>query len=130
MRTRILFAGSLVLLLAGTFVYAQHTITAKIDFPFMVEAKVLPAGNYEFVGQDSQSGVEAFNVMSAGKVVAMVKVVTWLASEMHPAESAYLVFDVVGDKHFLSEIWVTGEDGYLVHATKGKHTHKVVNIKP
>jgi hypothetical protein len=43
-------------------------------------------------------------------------------------EDAHIVFDVVGDKHMLSEIWIPGEDGYLLLATKGKHGHKVINI--
>lgn len=41
---------------------------------------------------------------------------------------AGLVFDVVGDKNVLSEIWIPGVDGYLIQVSKGHHTHKVVKV--
>ncbi len=129
MRTKVMLAANLVILLAAGSAFAQHTLIVKIDFPFTVEGKVLPAGEYEFVGVGT-AGVEAFSIRSAGKGVATVPVLTHLAGEMHTTpQDAHVVFDVVGDTHMLSEIWLVGEDGYLVLATKGPHKHKVLNIK-
>jgi hypothetical protein len=39
------------------------------------------------------------------------------------------VLDVVGDTDSLSEIWIPGDDGYLMPATKEKHGHKVIIVK-
>ncbi len=129
MRTKVMLAANLIILLAAASVYAQHTLVVKIDFPFTVEGKALPAGEYEFVGEGT-GGIEAFGIRSAGKGVATVPVLTHLAGEIHTTpQDAHVVFDVVGDTHLLSEIWLVGEDGYLVLATKGPHKHKVINVK-
>jgi hypothetical protein len=40
------------------------------------------------------------------------------------------VFDRVGDERFLSEVWLPGEDGYLVRGTAAQHQHDIVNSKP
>ncbi len=134
MRTKVVLAASFVILLGATLGYGQEygqlTITAKVDFPFTVEGKVLPAGDYQFVPEGTGEMV-AFSVRSAGKTVALAHVMTRLARDMHttPAD-AHLVFDVVGDSHLLSEIWLAGtEDGCLVLATKGPHKHKVINVQ-
>ncbi len=130
-RTKLILAASLVILLGVTLGYGQiMTITAKIDFPFTVEGKTLPAGDYQFVPEGTGELV-AFSVRSGGKSVASAQVLTRLSKGMHmtPAD-AHLVFDVVGDNYLLSEIWPAGsEDGCLVLATKGPHKHKVINVQ-
>ncbi len=37
-----------------------------------------------------------------------------------------LVFDKIGGKFLLSEVWFPGRDGYLLLATKDAHEHAVV----
>jgi hypothetical protein len=54
-------------------------------------------------------------------------VITRLGATEPPAAEARLVFDKVGAVSYLSELWMPGSDGYLVHAAKGKHTH--VSVK-
>jgi hypothetical protein len=129
MKMKVLLAMCLLALLAGGSVYGQspESIKAKIDFPFTVEGKVLPAGNYEFTRTNPPVD---FRVTEEGKNVTMVPIMTRLSGEMHTTpQDAHLVFDVVGDTYFLSEIWIPGEDGYLFLVTKGKHEHKVINVK-
>ena len=59
----------------------------------------------------------------------LVPILTQLAGAMHTTpQDAHVVFDVVDGTHYLSEIWMPGEDGYLVLATKGKHEHRLINI--
>ena len=39
-----------------------------------------------------------------------------------------IVFDKVGDVFTLSEIWVPGLDGFMLHMTKEAHEHRIVNV--
>ena len=131
MKTKIMLALSLILLLAVTSGYGQpvhqSSITVKIDFPFNVSGKVLPAGVYEFV-RDDRAGV--FRVTGEGKHQTLAPILTRIAGETHTSpQDAHLMFDVVGDTNLLSEIWIPGDDGYVMLATKEKHGHKVINVK-
>ncbi len=118
---------SLLALLGAMSVYGQpSTIKAKVDFSFTVEGKVLPPGQYEFARDDT---AQAFKVQGEGKNTAIAPFVTRLAADIHTTpQDAHLVFDVVGDTYYLSEIWIPGEDGYVLATTKGQHTHKVINV--
>ena len=134
MRTKILVTAGIFSLLATLLVvmygYGQHqtpSIKASIDFPFTVEGKVLPAGQYEFV-RDSLA--EVFRIKGENKNAAVAEIITRLYAGTHRTpEDAHLVFDVVGDAYALSEIWIPGEDGYVMLITKGMHKHRVLNIK-
>ena len=54
-------------------------------------------------------------------------VLTRLSSEVHGhANDSHVVFDQVNGAYTLSEVWESGFDGVLVHATKGQHTHRVI----
>lgn len=99
-------------------------VKAQIDFPFTVEGKMLPAGAYDLIRDDTAA---VFRVTDNGKNQAVAPVLTRIANMM-PSMAA-LVFDVVGDKYILAEVWIPGQDGYVVAVTKGKHEHKVVNAK-
>lgn len=128
MKTRVMLGVSLITLLAVMSGYGQQlALKATIDFPFMAAGKALPAGQYEFL---RDSTLQVFKVMGEGKTHASVPILTTLGM-LNPTstQNAYLVFDKVGDTCSLSEIWIPGSDGFLVLATKGKHEHKVVNVK-
>lgn len=118
----------LIVLLAATFAYGvPFSVKAKIDFPFSVAGKVLAAGDYEFTRADAGM---VFRVEDMNKNGSLAPIITRLTREMHAMpNAAYLVFDKVGEDYMLSEIWAPGEDGYLLLATTGTHTHKVVEMK-
>jgi hypothetical protein len=40
-----------------------------------------------------------------------------------------LVFDKVGDRHYLSEVWMPGLDGFLLQARAEQHSHRLVKGK-
>lgn len=128
MKTRITVLLGLSLLLVATYAYGQLSVTkASIDFPFTVEGKALPAGQYEFTQTDD--GI-AVRVQGEGTHGALAMIITRLGGEMHEKKLAsYVVFDKVGEIYTLSEIWFPGEDGYLMATTKVKHTHKTVHMK-
>jgi hypothetical protein len=114
-------------LLAVAAVYGQNALLrAPIDFPFVVGSKTLPAGTYDFARDDASS---VFKV-TGGKNMAAAQILTRLALEMHtsPADG-HIVFDKIGDVYTLAEIWVPGQDGYVLAVTKAKHEHRVVNVK-
>jgi hypothetical protein len=130
MKTRVMLTASFFVLLAVMCAYGQQgPIKSKIDFPFTVAGKVLPAGQYEFVRDNTALSILSFRVQGEGKMGALAPVLTRIAGAMHTTpQDAHVVFDVVGNAHLLSEIWIPGEDGYLLLATKGPHTHHVINV--
>jgi hypothetical protein len=108
---------------------SDSTISSKIPFEFMVGDKAFPAGDYRFVYQPR--AVPALQIQGAdGKHHAGLTVIARLA-KMHEGDApkASFVFDKVGEKHYLSEIWMPGQDGYLVHASKNETGHDVVDVK-
>jgi hypothetical protein len=121
-------AMSLIAFLAVTSGYAQTQmmVTGKIAFPFTVGAKTLPPGQYEFV---CDAATPVIRVVSGNKNVALAPIITRLAGAMHTTpKDSHIVFDKVGDIYSLSEIWVPGQDGYMLLATKGQHEHAVVDV--
>ena len=129
MRTRTLLISSVSILLFVLFAVGQTVqLRAKIPFAFTVSGKVLPAGQYDFI---PTANFEAIEVRGSGASTSVfLGVVTRLAGALHTTpEDAHVVFDKVGDKYTLSEIWPLDGDGYLVYSTKGKHEHAVVNVR-
>ncbi len=128
MKTRILVTLTLLTLLVAAFALAQSLVSkANIPFAFIAAGKTLPAGQYNFT---YDAGTNAFRVVGSAKgAEALMPIETRLAGAMHttPADS-HIVFDKVGDKYFLSEVWIVGEDGYLLYMTKGRHEHAIVNV--
>ena len=128
MKRSVAMALSLVAFLALTSGYAQMQLRVfgNIPFPFTVGTKALPAGQYDFVRDGEAPDIR---VVAAGKNVARVPIVTRLAGAIHTTpKDTHLVFDKVGDTRLLSEIWVPGQDGYLLSSTKGPHEHDVVDV--
>lgn len=127
MKKTILTVGFFALL-AVAAAYGQNAVVrAQIDFPFIVEGKTLPAGTYDFAQDESAS---VFRVSDGGKNQAVAQILTRLAAGMHtsPADG-HIVFDKIGDAYTLAEIWIPGQDGYVVAVTKAKHEHKIINVK-
>lgn len=129
MKTSVLLTVGLVAVLAQASAYGQGTelkVTGKIPFPFTVGRTALPAGQYDFV---RETGEPVIRVLAGRKEVAVVPILTRLAGSMHTTpQDSHLVFDVAGNVHTLSEIWIPEDDGYMLASTKGEHQHKVVNI--
>jgi hypothetical protein len=126
MRVRNLVMLILSILLLAVFASAQapSIVKAKIPFAFSVEGKVLSAGEYEFT-EDPKDRV--ISVRGSGGV-ALAPIITRLAAGIHTTpQDSHIVFDKVGDSHILSEIWVPGEDGFMLHITKEKHAHRIID---
>ncbi len=131
MKIKIMLGVGFVLLVAATSGYGQpahlSSIKVTIGFPFVANGKDLPAGLYEFA-RDERAGV--FRVAGEGKNKTLAPILTRVTGEIHTTpEDAHLVFDMVGGTAVLSEIWIPGDDGYVMLVTKEKHGHKVINVK-
>ena len=118
--------AALALILAAPGAQAE-TIKANVPFSFNVGPKTLPAGNYSF---NVNLGARSVAV-EGGKQGAEELIMTTIAARPYAEQTndAHVVFDKVGSKYTLSELWEPGQDGVLVHATKGPHEHHVIRVK-
>jgi hypothetical protein len=119
-------------LVAGsTAVYAQGVF--KIPFKFKAAGQQFPAGDY-WAAQKGEGQV-ALRKEPGGEEV-LIPFTERLAQPETPAEEPQLVFNMVGNfepsyteyitEYVLAELWLPGENGYLIHATKGAHKDKVI----
>ena len=130
MKTNIAVVAGLTLLLTATFGLAQQNldnVRAMIPHEFTAVGKVLPAGQYSFIYNSGQRVVIVKNANKGESVI--VPVVTWLAKEMHTTPNdAHVVFDKIGNRYYLSELWIPELYGLDLLTTKEKHEHEVVNV--
>lgn len=118
---------ALTVLLSAPSAFGQDTAKSNIPFAFQVSTKTLPAGEYTFT-IDRFNGVVKVNGDKTGAEEMIITAIIGRPYTGDPNES-HIVFDKSGNQYILSEIWVPGEDGVLVHATKGPHTHHVIHAK-
>lgn len=126
MKGKILIAA-LLALAAVTIAYgADAIVKAQIPFQFTANGRLLPAGTYEFRINYLNSVLMVCPESKRTEIA--VPFLTTLAAPAHStATHADVVFDKVGERYTLSEIWAPGNDGVLVFATKGKHEHQIVH---
>jgi hypothetical protein len=123
----------LVILVGSAAVNAEspaREIYSKISFPFMLGEKFFMPGDYRIAhgnGSDPLIRVTSWDGASSVEV----PVITRLARQDHSSHDTTdsLVFDRVGDQSFLSEVWMSGEDGFLVLGTVEDHRHTIVPAK-
>jgi hypothetical protein len=99
---------------------AQDAVTIDTTFAFRVGTVVCQPGRYEL-----RTNVDLNTIMvTAAKGTGTPAVVLTRLAEPDPAAAeGKVVFDKVGDMYYLSEVWMPGSDGFLLTATKEKHTH-------
>jgi hypothetical protein len=125
-RIPLLVAVIALLIAVGPVVaYAQEQVVANVPFRFISAGRTHDPGEYQLrVSEDQMNWT--LTPVKGTPTAAMV--VTRLAAHDSPTSSDRLVFDRVGDTYYLSEVWPSGGDGYLLHATKEKHTHHVIKL--
>jgi hypothetical protein len=125
--TKALLMAAVVALVGATSrASAQGILQANIPFKFTVSGKTHDAGKYECRVLDDDQTLEFTGPAKAG---GFVQVMTRLAAPEASLADGRLVFDKVGDTYFLSEMWLPGQDGFLVHAARERHTHHVVKLQ-
>lgn len=120
----LLFAG-------GTAAFAQGIF--KIPFKFEAGGKKFPAGDY-WIGPKGEGQI-AIRQESKGIEVVIPYLQKLAPPETPPAEP-WLDFYVVGNfepsyteyvtDYVLSEVWLSGQDGFLIRSMKGTYKHQIV----
>ena len=118
----VLFAAGLVMLAGGTASAAP--VDVKVPFPFIVQGKTMPAGQYRVESDSDDPSVwliEGEKGTHAGTFV-----LTRVASGHDPAgDEPALTFDKNEDQYQLVGIWESRAHGQEVTSTKHVSTHAV-----
>jgi hypothetical protein len=122
MKKSMLVAGLLqfvaALVLAAPAVAQQSPYSIQVPFPFHVDARVLPAGEYS-IGTIASRAV---TVRSVDHVVNATFGAIRVNPSSHRPLIASLVFHRYGEQYFLSEVWFgAGDQGYGLTAS---HTER------
>jgi hypothetical protein len=122
---------ALGLIAGSTMAYAQGTF--KIPFRFEAAGKKFPAGDYRVATKED--GKISLRKEPNGEEI-QVSFIQRLEQPKPPIEEPQLVFDVVGNfepsyteyitEYVLAEVWLPGEDGFLIHSTKGAHQRQTL----
>lgn len=125
-------AAALFLLVAGA-AYANAQGTFKIPFAFKVESKNFASGEYKVAL--AEDGKVLLQQASTGKET-LVPVLDKIAPPTPPPAEPQIVFHAVGNfapsyteyvtEYVLAEVWFPGQEGFLLHVTKGAHQLKTV----
>jgi hypothetical protein len=100
--------AAMVMVLAAGMANAQiggGTVKADVPFAFTIANQTLPAGQYT-VRKMSELGTLA--ITSNGSALAMIQ--SNRVESASPQKLTKLVFHKYGDRYFLYQIWVQGED--------------------
>jgi hypothetical protein len=102
----------LLVMMGRTWAYGQDPGTepdlkAKIPFKFTVADTTLPAGEYMIKRLDDPNP-NALELRNANDRIEVVFLTESAQADHSPAKSD-LVFDKLGNRYFLSHIWVAGE---------------------
>jgi hypothetical protein len=108
MKKQLFAIVGLGLLLAIASASAQTAaLKANIPFSFIVNKADLPAGEYTL--QTVGSTATAMLIESAdGQTTSMV--LPNACAALHPSEKTRLVFHRYGDRYFLAQVWVAGNE--------------------
>jgi hypothetical protein len=132
----VLVAGSISIpaqdIMAGsTYVFAQGTF--KIPFKFQAGGKKFPPGEY-WVAPKGDGQIALRKEPGGGEV--LIPSIERLPQPSPPLQEPQLVFDMVGNfepsyteyvtDYLLAEVWLPGEEGFLIHTTKGAHQNQIV----
>jgi hypothetical protein len=118
MKLSVLFSIAVaVLTLGAARADASDTIRARVPFPFVVQNKTLPAGQYLLVREDTDPAVVLIREVSRPYAAAFV--VTNGAAGHDPAgEHPCLTFARYENQYRLSNIWESRNEGRTVIGKK------------
>jgi len=110
---KLLMALCLLTVGGGIVAYAQiesdAAVEGNVPFTFVVGKTTLPAGKYQISAfPDTPGLIEIRGVNGSPSVV--VEAENMEATAERDRAKSELVFNKVGDKYFLSQVWVAGND--------------------
>jgi hypothetical protein len=97
-------------------------LRVEIPFAFTAGAKTLSPGMYTF---SMRAGSGWLELQSAGGKGTPVSIITALGGPSDFRDDT-LVFDKTNGGRTLSEVWMRGADGVLVHRAPESHTHEML----
>jgi hypothetical protein len=128
MKTQRAMARRLMAFIFVTFVavgpaFGQTGQTERTEIPyeFTFASKVLPAGTYIF--SVTKFGLQ---MQSATGELFRAPIVARLSGPNEFLRDGSLVFDKTGGGHILSEVWLPGTDGILLHGNPKNHSREVL----
>jgi mono/diheme cytochrome c family protein len=121
---RRLMAFVLVTFFAVGLAFGQtgEAVRAAIPYEFTLASKVLPAGTYTLTV--TKFGLQVQSVTTGA--VYRAPIITRLGGPTEFLRGGSLVFDKTASARILSEVWIAGSDGILLHTAPKNHTHEVV----
>lgn len=102
----------------------ERIMSFEVPYQFAVGTKAMPAGNYTFAL--TQTAPMKVKIQPEKGGAMWVNVVAPLHGPNELFRGGYLVFEKTDGGLALSEIWLAGTDGALVHAVSGGHERVVV----
>ncbi len=122
-RALLLILGAALLLgTMGGGVAVAQTAIVNVPFQFTANHKVMQPGKYEITLTDAA----VISIVPVKGPAIFVPTITRLAQHGSPMVDAEVVFDKLENEYALSEVWLPGEDGFLVMDTKAPHKHHVL----
>lgn len=107
--------------LGPAFGQTVEAVRAAIPYGFTFGSKVLPAGTYTLTV--TKFGLQVQSVTTGA--VYRAPIITRLGGPTEFLRGGSLVFDKSGSVRILSEVWMAGADGILLHSTPKSHSHEV-----
>jgi hypothetical protein len=121
-------ATALVALAVSQAASAQSRYDFKMPNAFVANGKTLAAGGYSLSVNAADDVVTVTPTDTKGESV-ILPVQTRVAERQGPG-GPEVIFDKLDGQLYLSELLIPGADGYLLHATKAKHTHESLKGSP
>jgi hypothetical protein len=113
--------GVLSLVLAAGSALAQTiNVRADIPFKFVINKQTLPAGQYSIKTLNASSGRTLLIRSDDSKTASMVS--SDSVQSFKPADQTKLVFRRYGDRYFLSQVWVAGQESGHELPRSGRET--------
>ena len=106
-RSSLILALLFAFTMLPAFGQVGNIINTKIPFPFIVDGKVLPAGQYELFQPDIQQDSE-WLIRDVNHESTEVLFTAERQDKMEPRADTYLSFKEVNHKDYLSAIWTVG----------------------
>ena len=104
-------------------------IVAQVPFEFTVAEQSCPAGPYRLGHRVGSIPSIQFERVEGAKFPPLLAIARLARQRAGNAPKAGLVFEKIGDRYYLAEVWLPGLDGFRVRATDRKHERAIVDAK-
>lgn len=123
MTTRLMACGLLTFLAVGTAAAQPQSMRVEVPYEFRVGSKVMPAGSYSFALPGDNPGW--LEVRPEKGQALRAHIVTRLGGPTE-FQNGTLVFEKSDAARILSEVWIPGTDGVLVHSAPKGRAHETL----